>query len=86
MAELGTPPAAHTGGIVKTRLQLIRLAAAALIGSMIVCAISCGIGIVSGKSVFLAVGAVAFVIGVWAGIALAVTLAAAKRARAPHAS
>jgi hypothetical protein len=47
---------------------------------------SCGIGIISGKSVFLAVGAVAFVIGVWAGIALAVTLAAAKRASAPHAS
>jgi hypothetical protein len=71
---------------MKTRLQLVRLAAAILIGSMLVCAVSCGIGIVSGKAVFLAVGAVAFVIGVWAGITLAVTLAAAKRARAPHAS
>ncbi len=71
---------------MKTRLQLVRLASAILIGSMLVCAVSCGIGIVSGQGVFLAVGAVAFVIGVWAGIALAVTLAAAKRARAPHAS
>ena len=41
---------------MKNRLQLVRLASAILIGSMLVCAVSCGIGIVSGQGVFLAVG------------------------------
>jgi len=37
---------------MKSRLQLVRLAAAILIGSMLVCAMSCGIGIITASPYF----------------------------------